>query len=86
MGPVPLTAVAIATWRSSCTSNSRPSAASIARVRALPTSSTLSVAYQTVTPRPICAGVFGMQRTTAGWSRPSPSAVVVAPAMMLITS
>jgi len=38
----------------------------MARVRALPRSSTESVANQTVTPRPIWAGVFGMERTTAG--------------------
>ena len=76
----------MATWRSLCTSNSRPSADSIVRVRALPCASTLGVANQTVTPWPICAGVLGMQRTSAGWSRPAPSALVLAPAMMLITS
>src|SRR5581483_7782754 len=76
----------MATWRSWCTSNSRPSAESMPRARALPSSVTDSVAYQTVTPWPICAGVLGIARTMAGCSSAVPSAAVEAPATTLTTS
>ena len=47
---------------------------------------TSGVAYQTVMPRPSWAGVLGMLRTIWRWPRTLASAVVVAPAMMLMTS
>ncbi len=56
------------------------------RVRSFWDGVTASVAYQTVTPCPIWAGVLGMERTIAGWPRPSPSARVLAPAITDSTS
>ena len=86
VGPVPLTAVAIATIFSSSTSSWAPSAPSRAAACARCVSVVSGVAYQTVMPLPSRAGVFGMLRTTWSWPRMPVSAAVVAPARTLSTS
>ena len=86
VGPVPLTAVAIATNRSSSTSISCPSACRRALAWARCSAVVLGVGYQTVIPRPRRAGVFGMLRTTCLWPRNPMRAAVVAPAMTDRTS
>ena len=68
-GPVPETAVAIATHFSSSTSSSAPSAPSSARAWSRWSAVVAGVAYQTVMPLPMRAGVLGIARTT--WSWPS---------------
>ena len=66
---MPETAVAIATHFSSSTSSSAPSAPRSAFACARWSSVVSGVAYQTVMPLPIRAGVLGIARTT--WSWPS---------------
>ena len=86
VGPVPLTAVAIATNFSSSTSSCLPSAPS--RVAACSRCSGVvsGVAYQTVMPLPRRAGVFGIARMTWSWPSVPVRAAVVAPAMTDRTS
>ena len=86
VGPVPETAVAMATIFSSSTSISWPRAPSSAAAWARCSSVVSGVAYQTVMPLPSRAGVFGMLRTTWSWPRKPVRAAVVAPARTLSTS
>src|SRR4029077_1376099 len=86
VGPVPESAVAMSTRFSSSTISSSPSAPSIAFARSRCSASTDVVDVHAVTPMPTCAGVFGMARTIAAWSRPWRSARRVAPATMEMTS
>jgi len=65
VGPVPETAVAIATIFSSSTSISTPSVARSAFACSRCSGLVSGVAYQTVIPRPSWAGVFGMLRTSS---------------------
>ena len=86
VGPVPLTAVAIATNFSSSTSSWAPSAPSSAAACSRCSSVVSGVAYQTVMPLPSRAGVFGIARMTWSWPSVPVSAAVVAPAMTESTS
>ena len=72
--------MAIATNDSSATSRSSPRERSAARARSRCRAVQASDGLQTVIPRRICDGVFGMARTTAACCRPSTSVRSVAPA------
>ena len=67
VGPVPETAVAIATSFSSSTSIWAPSAPRRLAACSRCAVDVSGVAYQTVMPRPSWAGVLGMLRTTSRW-------------------
>ena len=85
-GPLPCTAVAASSVRSVWTSISVPNEPRICWVRRRSSASTPLPAIHTVTPRPTCAGVFGIARTTRGV--PSDDSMVSSrtPAMIEITS
>ena len=76
VGPVPLTAVAMATSFSSSTSSCSPRLPSSDAAWSRCASVTSGVAYQTVMPRPSWAGVLGMLRTIWRWRSTLARAVV----------